>query len=169
VSIVFKSRVFNVETLRRRFPSGREHDITVVRHVPSVVLLPMADDNTVVMIRQYRGSVDKMLWEIPAGSTNPGETPEACAIRECEEEIGLVPGNIERLCALYPAPGFCDELLIFFRVSDLSAPPADSDRHADDDEEIEVQRFTVAEAKAMVANGTVIDLKTAYALTLLER
>lgn len=167
MSIVFKSRVFSVETLRRRFPSGREHDITVVRHPPSVVLLPIADDGRVILIRQYRGSVDKMMWEVPAGSSNPGEKPEDAAARECEEEIGLVPGKLERLCALYPSPGFCDEELIFFKVSQLAPPPPDSQHHADEDEEIEVQRFTVAEAKGMVEDGTIIDLKTAYALSLL--
>ena len=165
--IVYKGRVFSVEEARRTFPSGREHDITVVRHAPSVVIIPIADDGQVVMVRQYRPSVDRELWEVPAGSLNAGESPEDGVRRECEEEIGLVPGTVERLCALFPAPGFCDEELIFFRASDLSLPPPDSTRHADDDEEIQVRRCTVDEAKAMVADGTIVDLKTAYALTLI--
>jgi len=165
--IVYKGRVFSVEETRRTFPSGREHDITVVRHVPSVVIIPIADDGQVVMVRQYRASVDRELWEVPAGSLNAGETAEDGVRRECEEEIGLVPGSVELLGALFPAPGFCDEELIFFRASGLSLPPPDSTRHADDDEEIHVQRFTVDEAKAMVADGTIVDLKTAYALTLI--
>ena len=77
-----------------------------------------------------------MLWEIPAGSVDDGETPEAAAARECEEEIGLVPRAIERLGSFYPTPGFCDEELIFFKVSQLEAPPANSPHRPDDDEDI---------------------------------
>lgn len=167
MSVVFKGRVFSVEVSRRRFPNGREHEITVVRHVPSVVLIPMKDDGQVVLIRQYRASIDRELWEVPAGSLNAGETPEDAAIRECEEEIGLVPRKLERIRGLFPAPGFCDEELIFFRVSDLVAPAPDSTRQPDEDEDIHVQPFAIPEAKLMVATGLIVDLKTAYALTLI--
>ena len=109
MSVVFKGRVFSVDVSRKRFPNGREHEITVVRHVPSVVLIPMKDDGQVVLIRQYRASIDRELWEVPAGSLNAGETPADAAIRECEEEIGLVPRRLERIRGLFPAPGFCVE------------------------------------------------------------
>jgi ADP-ribose pyrophosphatase len=167
MSIVFKGRVFSVEVSRKRFPNGQEHEITVVRHVPSVVIIPMTPDGRVVLIRQFRASVERELWEVPAGSVNPGETPEDAAIRECEEEIGLVPRQLERCCALFPAPGFCDEELIFFRVSDLVAPAPDSTRKPDDDEDIHAQPFAITDAKLMVAKGEIVDLKTAYALTLI--
>lgn len=164
--IVFKGRVFAVEVSRKRFPNGREHEITVVRHPPSVVLLPIAGDGRVILIRQFRASVDRELWEVPAGSLDPGETPEEAAVRECEEEIRLVPQKLERIGGLYPAPGFCDEELIFFRVSELEPPRPDSTRRPDEDEDIHVQLVTLAEARAMVERGEIVDLKTAYALTL---
>ena len=166
MSIVYKGRVFAVEVTRRRFPNGREHDVTVVRHAPSVVLIPMAEDGRVILIRQYRPSVDRELWEMPAGSLNPGETPEEAAVRECEEEIRLVPRTLERICGLYPAPGFCDEELVFFRVSGLEPPAPDSTRTPDDDEDIHAVLFTIEEARHMLATGEIVDLKTAYALTL---
>src|SRR5262245_48780577 len=166
MAIVFKSRVFAVEVVRKRFPNGQEHEITVVRHPPSVVLLPIADDGRVLLIRQFRASVDRELWEVPAGSVDPGETPEDAASRECEEEIRLVPRRLELVGGLYPAPGFCDEELIFFRVSQLEPPPPNSTRRPDDDEDIHVRPYTIAEAKAMVTSGEIVDLKTAYALTL---
>ena len=165
--IVFKDRGFSVEVERRRFPNGREHDITVVRHSPSVVLVPIGEDGMVLLVRQYRASVDRSLWEIPAGGVEEGESPDSAAARECEEETGLRPGRVERLRSLYPAPGFCDEELIFYRVSDLHAPPSDSPLRADEDEDIQVQAFTIAEARAMVARGEIVDLKTAYGLTLI--
>jgi ADP-ribose pyrophosphatase len=163
---VFTSRVFSVEVATHRFPNGTEHELAVVRHRPSVVLLPMTEAGEVVLIKQFRASVNRELWEVPAGGVNAGESAEDAAVRECEEEIGLVPHRVERLCGLYPAPGFCDEELIFFRVSDLRPPAADSTRHADEDEYIEPRRATVAEARGMVARGEIVDLKTAYALTL---
>src|SRR5204863_2496532 len=117
--IAYKGRVFSVEVDKARFPNGRELEMEIVRHPPSVVLLPMQDDDHVILIRQYRHSIRREIWELPAGSLDPGESAEAAAARECEEEIVLVPGQIERLTGLFPAPGFCDEELIFFSLSDL--------------------------------------------------
>ena len=166
MSVVYKGRVFSVEVERHRFPDGREHEVAIVRHPPSVVLLPIADDGRVILIRQYRASIARHMWEVPAGSVDQGESPDDAARRECEEEIGLVPGRVERIRGLYPTPGFCDEELIFYRVAELHDPPPDSPHRPDDDEDISAERFTVEEARAMVQRGEIIDLKTAYALTL---
>lgn len=165
--IVYQGRVFSVEVGRKQFPDGREHEVAVVRHRPSVVLIPMKDENHVILIRQYRAAVDRQLWELPAGTLNPGETPDDAVARECEEEIALVPRRFERLRGLFPAPGFCDEELIFYRVWDLHEPPPDSPHEPDEDEVIEPHVFTVADAKALAARGDVIDLKTAYGLMLI--
>jgi ADP-ribose pyrophosphatase len=165
--IVYKGRVFSVEVDRVRLPNGREHEVAIVRHPPSVVLIPMRDAGNVILVRQYRHSLAREIWELPAGSLDPGETAEAAAARECEEEIVLRPGRIERIASFWPAPGFCDEELIFFRVSDLRTPPADSPLKPDDDEQIRVEVFSIADAKSMVARGDIVDLKTAYGLTLI--
>ncbi len=140
-------RVFSVEVERRCFPNGREHEITVVRHPPSVVLIPIDDVGRVVLVRQYRASVDRELWELPAGSLEPGESAEAAAARECEEEIG--------------------EELMYFRLSGLRAPAPDSVHRPDEDEDIDAQAFEVTDARAMAARGEIVDLKTAYGLTLI--
>jgi ADP-ribose pyrophosphatase len=167
MAIVYEGRVFSVDVFRQRFPDGRERDIAVVRHRPSVVLIPMVDEHQVILIRQYRAAIDRELWELPAGTLEAGEAAEAAAIRECEEEIGLVPGRVERLRGLFPTPGFCDEELIFYRVSELRPPPPDSPHRADEDELIRPQTFAVVEARAMAARGDIVDLKTAYGLTLI--
>jgi 8-oxo-dGTP pyrophosphatase MutT (NUDIX family) len=165
--IVFKGRVFSVEVETIHLRNGRPYQVETVRHRPSVVLAPMRDEDHVILVRQYRHSVGREMWELPAGSLKEGESAESAAARECEEEIALVPGRIERLAALFPAPGFCDEELTFFRVSDLREPPPDSPHRPDEDEDIQTQVFTVAEARAMVARGEIVDLKTAYGLTLI--
>jgi ADP-ribose pyrophosphatase len=167
MSVVFKGRVFNVEVETRRYPDGRQHEIAIVRHAPAVVVIPIEDDGRVVLIKQYRAALDRELWEVPAGSVDSGESAEAAAKRECEEEIGRVPERVERLGAWFPTPGYCDEEMIFFRAAGLHAPPPDSPHRPDADEDITAHSFTVAEARAMVARGEIVDLKTAYGLTLI--
>jgi ADP-ribose pyrophosphatase len=163
---VFKGRVFSVDVEQRRFPNGRDHEVQIVRHGPSVVLIPLDGDGRVVLIKQYRAAVDRELWEFPAGSVDDGESPEDAARRECEEEIGLVPQEIARLGGWYPVPGYSDEELIFFRVSNLRQPAPDSTYKPDEDEDIFTRPVTLEEARAMLSRGEIVDLKTAYALTL---
>jgi ADP-ribose pyrophosphatase len=167
MNVIYSGRVFSVEVGRRRFPNGSEHTVEIVRHAPSVVLIPIEEDGRVVLIQQYRAPLDRLTWEFPAGRVDPGERAEDAARRECEEEIGRVPQRLDRIRALYPSPGFCDEQMIFFRISDLRAPAPDSTRRPDEDEDITATRVSVAEARAMVERGEIVDLKTAYALTLL--
>jgi ADP-ribose pyrophosphatase len=167
MATVYSGRVFSVEVDRKRFPNGQEHEVAIVRHPPSVVLIPVQDDGRVILIQQYRPTVDRVLWELPAGSVDRGEQPDAAAARECEEEIGLTPRTIRRIRGLFPTPGFCDEELIFYRLSDLRQPAPDSPHKPDEDEDIRAQPFTIAEARAMVERGDIVDLKTAYGLTLI--
>ena len=167
MAIVYKGRVFSVEVEKKRFPNGKEHEVAIVRHPPAVVVIPVDEDGRVILIRQFRAALDRELWEVPAGSVDPGESADAAARRECEEEIGLAPHIVRRLRSLYPTPGYCDEEMIFFHASGLRPPAADSLHKPDEDESIQPQAFTIAEARAMVGRGEIVDLKTAYALTLI--
>jgi ADP-ribose pyrophosphatase len=163
----FKGKVFSVDRDRVKMPNGRTVMVDVVRHAKSVVLVPVPEPGHVILIRQYRYAVNKFLWELPAGSVDEGESPEEAAKRECHEEIGLVPSTIVRLSAMYPTPGYCDEEMIFFRAIGLRAPAPDSPHKPDADEDITAQTVTLADARAMVKRGEIVDLKTAYALTLI--
>jgi ADP-ribose pyrophosphatase len=167
MAIVCTTRVFAVDVERVPLADGRTHEIATIRHAPCVVLIPVLDDGRVVLIRQYRHSVKRVLWEFPAGSIDPGEAPDAAAMRECEEETKLAPSRVERLTSMFPAPGYCDEEMIYFKVTGLHAPAPDSTHKPDDDEDISVHPTTVAEARAMLARGDIVDLKTAYALSLI--
>jgi len=164
--VVYQGRVFSVEVDKVVLRNGRETEIAIVRHRRSVVLIPVQDDGRIVMIRQYRHALGRDIWELPAGNVDAGESAEAAAARECEEEIGQVPARVERLGSFYPTPGYCDEEMIFFRISGLRPAAADSPHQPDDDEEIETRAMLIAEAKAMVSSGEIVDLKTAYALAL---
>lgn len=165
--VAYKGRVFSVEVDKLVLTDGREVELAIVRHRPSVVLIPVQDDGQIVMIRQYRHALKRDIWELPAGNVDDGESAEAAAARECEEEIGQMPTRIDRLGAFYPTPGYCDEEMIFFRVSGLRPPAADSTHKPDDDEEITTRAMPPSDAKAMVARGEIVDLKSAYALTLI--
>ena len=167
--VVLKTRVFDVAIETRRGRDGRERDVAIVRHRPSVVLIPVTDDGNVILIRQYRAPLDRHTWEFPAGGVEAGESADAAAARECEEEIGLAPQRLERLGAWFPVPGYCDEEMIFFRASELRTPAPDSPHVPDDDEDIETRTMPIDEARAMVQRGEIVDLKTAFALTLFDR
>ena len=165
--VVYQGRIFSLEVDRVTLPTGHTLDMEIVRHPGSVVLLPMPSASQVILIRQYRYSIDRWIWELPAGSLKPGENPDLAAARECEEEIALVPGRVERLRGFYPTPGFCDEEMIFYRCSDLRPPTADSTVKKDDDEDLEPRTCTIAEARALVDTGEIVDLKTVVGLTLI--
>jgi ADP-ribose pyrophosphatase len=167
MAIVYKSRVFSVDVTDVRSPSGRLNHVTVVRHPPSVVIVPIPAPGRVILIRQFRASLERVLWELPAGSLKADETAESACVRECTEEIGFVPQRVERVRGLFPTPGFCDEELIFFRAFDLRRPLAGEEAAQDEDEEIEVHEMAIDEARAMIVRGDIIDLKTAYGLTLI--
>ena len=163
----FRGRIFSVTVDRVTVPNGRTVTLDMVRHPGSVVLIPMQDDGRVVLIRQYRYALDRWIWELPAGSLDAGEDPAAAAARECEEEIGLIPGRVEFAGAWYPTPGFCTEVMHYYRLADLRERGAgDPPAHKDEDEDIRVHVFTLDEARAMVRGGDIVDLKTAWGLTL---
>jgi ADP-ribose pyrophosphatase len=160
--------VVKLEVDHVRLPTGHSIAMEIVRHPGSVVLLPMPAPDRIILIRQYRYSIDRWIWELPAGSLKPGEDPHTAAARECEEETGLVPGSLRRMRSFYPTPGFCDEEMIFYRCTDLHTAPADSAAKKDEDEDLEPRAFTIDEARRLVTEGEIVDLKTAaVGLTLI--
>jgi ADP-ribose pyrophosphatase len=162
---VYHGKVFDVDRDRVRMPNGREVTVDVVRHPKSVVLAPIPEPGRVVLVRQYRYAVNAFLWELPAGSVDEGETPEQAAVRECHEEVGKVPGTVVRLGALYPTPGYCNEEMVFFRLSSLEEPGEKAE--LDEDEDIEVQVFDLAQAREMVRRGEITDMKTVAGLAMI--
>ena len=165
---VFEGRIFTVQIETVTLPKGHELNAEVIRHPGSVVIIPIMDDGRVMLVRQYRVPLARWAWELPAGSLKPGEDAAAAAQRECHEEIGLIPGTLERLGAFYPTPGYCDEEMHFFRVSALrEAGQGDDAAQPDEDEDIEAKPFTLDELKSMIRTGEIIDLKTVAALALL--
>ena len=168
IRTIYEGRVFSVVVESITLPRGERLDAEIVRHPGSVVIIPVQDGGEVVLVRQYRPAIGRWMWELPAGSLKRGEHPDAAAIRECQEEIGLIPGSIERIGAFFPTPGYCDEEMIFYRATRLRTPGAgDAPAAPDDDEDIEPKAFTVGDLRRMIELGEIADLKTVAGIALL--
>jgi ADP-ribose pyrophosphatase len=132
-------------------PDGRRARREVVVHPGAVAMVPMLEDGRVVMIRQYRHPAGRLLYELPAGTLEPGETPEACAQRELAEEIGYEAGRLRLLFSLYLAPGYSTECIHVFVATGLR--PTSS--RPEGDEHVEPLVVPLEEAVAMVGRGEV--------------
>ena len=164
---LFNGKVFDVERDRVRFEDGREVELDIVRHRPSVVLIPMPSADDVILVRQYRHAIARWIWELPAGTSDPNEDVLTAAARECHEEIGMVPGTLTKIGALFPTPGFCDEEMGFYLAEDLREPAEAAAQ--DEDEQLEPKAFRLEEIERMVERGEIDDMKTIAGLALLRR
>jgi len=165
---VFRGRIFAVDSDRVLLPNGHEATLDIVRHPGSVVLLPMPDPSHLILVKQYRYAIDRWIWELAAGSLEEGEAPEAAAVRECEEEIGLVASRADEIGTFYPTPGYCDEKMIFYRLTQLAQPaPGAAAAQKDPDEDLRVHTFTVEEVRSLIRDGTIVDAKTIVGLMLI--
>ena len=160
----FRGRVFSVRTDELRFPDGNVYPIDVIEHRGSYGVIATTADGSVVLVRQFRPAVGRTLWEIPAGTAEPGESVLDGARRELAEETGFRARSMRPLGTLYMTPGFCNEVMHFVHASDLEAGEQD----LDDDERIDARTFTPAEARELTARGQVADAKTLLALLWLE-
>ena len=161
---VYEGTVLSLDVDEVLEPEGVRATREVVRHRGSVAALPVHEDGRMVLVRQYRYAVDALVWELPAGRLDPGETAEDAARREMEEEVGLRPRGLEPLATFYTTPGFCDERMHLFRATGLESVAA----RPEADERIESRAFTRAEVEEMIRRGEIAEGKTLVAL-LMER
>jgi ADP-ribose pyrophosphatase len=155
--------------VRRHYlaPGGRAARRDVIHHPGAVAVVPVIDDD-VVLISQQRVAIDRDLLEIPAGKCDvPGEDPEATAIRECVEEVGYRPNRLTLLKAFFTAPGFTDEFIWLYLAEALE--PVESRPHGIEEERAEVVRMPIAEAVRRVRDGDILDAKTLIGLMALEQ
>ena len=165
---VYDGRIFTVQIESITLPKGGNLEAEIVRHPGSVVIVPVTNDGDVILVRQYRHAIGRWAWELPAGSLKPGEDAKLAAIRECHEEIGLIPSTVVPLGAFFPTPGYCDEEMNFYRADGLREPSEGEVAHPDEDEDIEARAFAPADIRRMVAAGDIIDLKTVAGLELIR-
>lgn len=153
---------FRLERRRERQPDGVLQERDVIVHPGAVVILPIAADGRLVLIRQYRPTVRRWLFELPAGTLEPGEDPRVAAARELTEETGYRALRLDPWFEFWAAPGITDERMRVFRATELEAGPT----ALEPGECAEVVLATPAQVEAAIDTGTIDDGKS---LCVLER
>jgi ADP-ribose pyrophosphatase len=150
-------------------PDGSTFDRDIVHHPGAVSVVPLHDDGTVTLVRQYRAALDLDLLEIPAGKRDvAGEAPELTAERELAEEVGLRAGRLEPLARFVNSAGFSDELSHVFLATELSE--VGTDLQGVEEQHMTIERIALADVPAMIADHRLLDAKTVIGLLLtLER
>jgi 8-oxo-dGTP pyrophosphatase MutT (NUDIX family) len=164
--IVFRGHLISVAKGTFEDPSGGRFERDVVHHPGAVSVVPvLKDKQTVLLVRQYRAAVDRVLLEIPAGKRDVhGEDPEVTAARELEEEIGMRPGRLEKLAEFFNSPGFCDEHSFVYLATGLEDAAISA-------QGVEEQHMTIEEVPldavaSLVASGELVDAKSIIGLAL---
>ncbi len=148
----------NVDTVK--LPNGVTIDLETIRHPGAAAVVPMKDDGTVVLIRQFRHAAGGFIYEIPAGKLSPGEDPLHCAARELEEEVGYRASSFELLSSIFTAPGFADEVIHVYKATGLTTGRQQLDR----DEVLEIVEMPLEQAIRKIQDGTIRDGKTIVGL-----
>ena len=165
---VFNGPVFRVVSQRVKEPDGVEVRRDIVRHHGSIVILAVDDSAgspRVLLERQYRHAAGERMWELPAGSLEPGENKLSAAKRELLEETGFTARHWQRALFFYVSPGFLDESMQVFLARKLKKGQA----QPEDDERIATRFFPLAQAVRMAASGKIKDAKTIASLLWLDR
>ena len=163
---VSSEKIYNGKVFDIRMDEIRDGDITykreVVVHKGSAVIIPVFDDGTIALVRQYRHAAGKYLLEICAGTLNPGEDPRTGAIRELEEEIGVRAAKIEKLTEFYVSPGFLTEKMHVFLATELT----ETQQNLEEDELLTIERHSFPVLLEMIRKGEVEDAKTMVGVML---
>lgn len=168
--ILFSRTVFDGELIKLRIDTvqtadGRETTREIVEHSEVVAIVAVDNNDNTLLVRQFRLPAGKELLEIPAGGIDEGETPEEAVRREMQEETGYLPRKVEKLGGFYSAPGFCTEYLHLYLAADL----VPGKLHAEDTDEITLERVPLSKIPELITSGSICDAKSiAGLLTCLE-
>ena len=164
--IINSQKVYDGRQFKVTVDTIREGELTyqreIVHHFGSAVIIPVFDDGTVALVRQYRHPAVRYLLEAPAGTLEDREPPEVGAARELEEEIGFAAERLEKLSEFFVSPGFLEEKMHVYLATGLM----EREQRLEADEILEVVRLPIAEALEMITSGEIQDAKTIIGLML---
>lgn len=157
---IYEGRIIQVRVEEVELPNGKTASREIVHHNGAVAVLAITDEDQIVLVRQYRKPMDRILLEVPAGKLEGDEDPKSCAERELVEETGFKAKEMDQIASFYTSPGFSDELVHLYRGKGLTA----GDAQPDEDEFVEVLYLSLPEAKKYIETGEIKDAKTIMAI-----
>ncbi|WP_214816515.1 NUDIX hydrolase [Exiguobacterium sp. s131] len=158
--VIYQGKIFDVEKHVVSLPNGNTSVRELVYHNGAVAVLVIDESDNIVMVEQYRKAFESMSLEIPAGKLEKGEEPMASAERELKEETGYTAESLEKIFSFYGAPGFCSERVDVYVAKGLSA----GEMNLDEDEFLNVKRYSFDEAVDLLDRGIITDAKTIMAI-----
>ncbi len=162
---IYQGRIIKLRVDTVQLPSGRTTTREIVEHEDAVCVVPIDENNNVLMVRQYRKAAQLNLLEVPAGGVEAGETPDQTALRELQEEVSVTSGSLRRLSGFWVSPGWATEFMHAYLAMDLT--PANLP--ADDDEYISVERVPLDSIPGLIESGEIQDSKSIASLLLALR
>nr|WP_216667780.1 NUDIX hydrolase [Sporosarcina jiandibaonis] len=159
---IYDGKIISLRLEEVELPDGNRAQRELIEHPGAVALIPITNEGKLILVKQYRKSLNRTLIEIPAGRIEIGEDPKVTAIRELEEETGYGAHQVAYIQSFATSPGFANEIIHLYLAENLYkiANPAEGD----EDEFIELLEVTVNEAEQLVASGEIYDAKTAFAV-----
>ena len=161
----FEGRICRMRVDRAQLPDGKIVGREVVEHPGGVAVLPVDEDGICYLVKQYRYPMERVMLEVPAGKLEYGEEHRACAERELSEETGFTADRLIYLGGYASSPGFCDEVLHLYLATGLHR----GEMHPDEDEYLNVERYSLDELLQMTDSGLIDDAKTVISILYADR
>jgi ADP-ribose pyrophosphatase len=159
---IYEGKIISLRLEEVELPDGNRAKRELVQHPGAVALIPITNEGKIILVKQYRKSLNRSLIEIPAGRIEVGEDPKITALRELEEETGYGAREVTYIQSFATSPGFADEIIHLYLAENLYE--IENPAAGDEDEFIELLEATIDEAEQMVAAGDIYDAKTAFAV-----
>jgi len=156
INEIYDGRILNLQKRTIKLQSGKTTHREIIKHPGSVAIIPILDNNTIILIEQYRSALEKIILEIPAGTLEHNEKPEDCARRELLEETGYQARNFRKLLVNYTTPGYSDEEMHFYLATGLTH----KGERPEEDENIRTRMIKLDEINRMIKNEEIKDMKT---------
>ncbi|MBE5935663.1 MAG: NUDIX hydrolase [Lachnospiraceae bacterium] len=158
--LMYKGKIIDFYKDTLKTPTGDTVIWDYIDHKGAAAVVPVDEEGNIILVSQYRNAIRKQTLEIPAGGINPGEEPMVSAMREVEEETGYNITEIHPLTNIYTAIAYCNEIIYMYYAKVGSM----KEQNLDEDEFIDVKKYSLDEIKTMILNGTIQDTKTISAI-----